>query len=104
MSILNTSETQRLQDVHGRADSLIPWLLWPKFISSPPKNLETENTKKGKLRRPKFLPVHHVKRCYYRYIYIYIDLARKTKMKTKILWQVVSKGRRRIFAHRVLIF
>jgi len=24
-----------------------------------------ENTKKGKLRRPKFLPVHHTKRSYY---------------------------------------
>src|SRR6218665_4119877 len=30
-------------------------------MSRPPKNLETENTKRGKLRRPKFLPVDHIK-------------------------------------------
>jgi len=37
------------------------WVITAYVYFTTPKNLETENSKNGKLRRPKFLPVHHIK-------------------------------------------
>jgi len=39
-------------------------IIGPKSNSPPPKNLETDNIKRGKRRRQKFLPVDHIKRSF----------------------------------------